>query len=134
MLEIRQAPELDKRLEASAARRRKANIVDPHVVLDEVNWLPFSQRHYHRKLQLVKQRAAKRVPTVADLTDQDLRDTAVTWLARAGCTIPEICAITGHSLQSATRILRHYIDLTGDMADTAIDRMAKWYAEAMGDD
>ena len=39
----------------------------------------------------------------------DLRGTAVTPLAEAGCTIPEIVSITGHTLQSAHRILEKNI-------------------------
>lgn len=52
----------------------------------------------------------------------DLRGTAVTMLARAGCTIPEIVAITQHSLASATRILELYLDRTRHLADQAISR------------
>lgn len=39
----------------------------------------------------------------------DLRGTAVTLLAAAGVAIPQICAVTGHTLQSATRILEKYM-------------------------
>ena len=39
--------------------------------------------------------------SVADALFMDTRDTAVTKLATAGCTIPEICSITGHSERSA---------------------------------
>jgi integrase len=44
------------------------------------------------------------------LTFHDLRGTAVTRLAIAGCTESEIAAITGHSLKGVSEILdRHYI-------------------------
>lgn len=66
------------------------------------------------------------VPSLADLRDQDLRDTAVTWLASAGATIPEICAVTGHSLQSATQILRHYLATNADQADAAMLKLARY--------
>lgn len=52
----------------------------------------------------------------------DLRGTAVTLLSAAGCTIPQICAITGHTLESATRILRHYLAQTEAIAKAAILR------------
>ncbi|MFC3057873.1 tyrosine-type recombinase/integrase [Paenirhodobacter populi] len=52
----------------------------------------------------------------------DLRGTAVTLLAEAGCEIPQICAITGHTLESATRILRHYLASTEAIAKAAILR------------
>jgi integrase len=45
-----------------------------------------------------------------DLHFHDLRATAVTRLAIAGCTVPEVSAITGHSLQDVEAILRaHYL-------------------------
>jgi hypothetical protein len=59
--------------------------------------------------------------------DQDLRDTAVTWLALAGCTIPEICAVTGHEPQSATSILKHYLARHPELADHAIAKLVAWH-------
>ncbi len=50
----------------------------------------------------------------------DLRGTAVTLLAEAGCTIPEIVSITGHTLQSAHRILEKYMARTKAISDAAI--------------
>ena len=58
--------------------------------------------------------------------DQDLRDTAVTWLARAGCTLPEIASITGHSLRSIHQILQHYLAITPELADSAIAKLVAW--------
>ena len=54
---------------------------------------------------------------------QDLRRTAVVRLAEAGCTDPEIAAITGHSLERTKQILETYLPRTPDMARNA---MAKW--------
>ena len=50
----------------------------------------------------------------------DLRGTAVTLMAEAKCTIPMIVAVTGHTLQSATRILERYMARTSRMAEAAI--------------
>jgi len=55
-----------------------------------------------------------------DLHFHDLRGTAVTMLAEAGCTIPEIAAITGHSLKTVTHILETYLSRTRALADAAI--------------
>ncbi|MCV2877634.1 tyrosine-type recombinase/integrase [Sedimentimonas flavescens] len=52
----------------------------------------------------------------------DLRGTAVTLLTEAGCTIQQVCSITGHTLDSATRILRHYLASTEAIARSAILR------------
>jgi hypothetical protein len=64
--------------------------------------------------------------------DQDLRDTAVTWLARAGCDTSEIASITGHSLKSVNDILKHYLGLHPDLARRAIGKLSAWYEEAQG--
>lgn len=67
------------------------------------------------------------MPSVSDARDQDLRDTAVTWLARAGCTALEIAQLTGHSLQSIHTILKHYVAAHPEIADNAIDKLIGWY-------
>lgn len=59
--------------------------------------------------------------------DQDLRDTAVTWLARAGCTMAEICAITGHSPRSVQTIIEHYLGAARELADSGIDKLTAWF-------
>lgn len=55
----------------------------------------------------------------------DLRGTSVTLLAEAGCTIPEIAAITGHSLETVHRILERYLKLTRGLARMAISKFQK---------
>lgn len=50
----------------------------------------------------------------------DMRGTAVTLLAEARCTPQQICAITGHTLQSATRILERYLAMTDALSSAAI--------------
>ena len=52
----------------------------------------------------------------------DVRGTAVTMLAQAGCSVPEIVAITGHKLESATKILEHYMARTSVLGDRAMAR------------
>lgn len=65
-------------------------------------------------------------PSLATAQFMDLRDTAVTNLALAGNTIPGICAISGHSERAAGDILKHYLDLTGEMADAAIAKLVEY--------
>lgn len=67
------------------------------------------------------------MPALAGFRDQDLRDTAVTWLALAGATIPEIAAVTGHSLQSITSVLEHYLARHPELADHAIAKLVTWH-------
>lgn len=124
---IRKAPELEARLAAARARRKVHEIGDAQVILDEKRWTPFTQDHYSRQFAQVRKAALERCPSLETFQERDLRDTAVTWMALAGATVPEICAVTGHTLQSATRILRHYLAAHPEMADAAIGKMISWY-------
>jgi integrase len=71
-------------------------------------------------------------PSLLDFRDQDLRDTAVTWLARAGAQELEIAAITGHSLKTIKQILEHYFGLHPDLARRAINKLSGWHTGAEG--
>ena len=51
---------------------------------------------------------------------RDLRGTAVTLLSEAGCPVPQIVAITGHTMQSAHRILEKYLARTEALSRAAI--------------
>ena len=58
---------------------------------------------------------------IAGLTFHDLRGTAVTRLAVAGCTVPEITTITGHTNGQASAILdAHYLKRDDALGVTAI--------------
>lgn len=50
----------------------------------------------------------------------DLRGTAVTMLAEAGCTTPQIASITGHSLKTVSQILDKYLARTRALASGAV--------------
>ena len=61
---------------------------------------------------------------IEGLTFHDLRGTAVTRLALAGCTVPEIASITGHSLRDVEAILdAHYLGRSNGLAAAAIARL-----------
>ncbi len=53
----------------------------------------------------------------------DLRGTAVTMLAEAGCANAEIAAITGHSQSHVETILAKYLSLTRDLARSAMTKL-----------
>lgn len=53
----------------------------------------------------------------------DTRDTAVTRYAEAGCSVPEICSLTGHDEASCYQILKHYLVLNGEMASSAVAKL-----------
>lgn len=61
---------------------------------------------------------------IVGVTFGDLRGTAVTRLAKVGCTVPEIATITGHSLRDVTSILdAHYLNRDTALAESAIRKL-----------
>lgn len=61
---------------------------------------------------------------VSGVTFHDLRGTAVTRLALAGATVPEIAAITGHSLKEVGTILdAHYMHRDPALGEAAIRKL-----------
>ena len=70
-------------------------------------------------------KACKRAGVVG-LTFHDLRGTAVTRLAIAGCTEAEIATITGHSLRGVRAILdTHYLIAIRKLGDSAITKLER---------
>ena len=45
-------------------------------------------------------------------------------MAEAGCTVPEIAAVSGHTIEQTQRILETYIPRTVTMAEAAIVKYA----------
>jgi integrase len=64
--------------------------------------------------------AASKAAGITDLHFHDLRGTAVTMLSEAGCSVPEIASITGHSLKSVYTILEKYLSRTKSLAKSAM--------------
>jgi integrase len=61
---------------------------------------------------------------IVDLTFHDARGTAVTRLALANATVPEIATITGHSLKTVQEILdKHYLNRDIKLADSAMMKL-----------
>ena len=61
----------------------------------------------------------------------DLRRTAIVTLARASCTVPEIAAVTGHSVAHCHKILKRYLPRDRGTAQNAIDKL-KIYRRRVG--
>jgi integrase len=61
---------------------------------------------------------------IVDRTFHDLRGSCATRLAVAGCTVPEIASITGHSLGDVHHILdAHYLHRDPGLAENAIRKL-----------
>lgn len=111
-----------------------------HAQTKVIAWQPYEGKVYTRAFAEIREAAVKGVrakngldwlikpcPSLADFHDADLRDTAVTWMALAGATIPEIISVTGHTAASANTILKHYLAQHPEMADAAIGKMMAWF-------
>lgn len=70
--------------------------------------------------------AAAELAQIEGVTFHDLRGTAVSRLAIAGATVPEIATITGHSLRDVETILdRHYFSRDRALGESAISKLEK---------
>jgi len=99
---------------------RADRTVDATTILARPDGQPWRTDHFRH--------AWREITLAADLDGkrfQDLRGTAVTALADAGCTTFEIAAITGHSLKSVESILEHYVARSRTRADNAIIKLEK---------
>jgi len=75
------------------------------------------------KWPAIETEAGERV-AIADLQFLHLRHTAVTELAQAGATVPEIAAISGHSIKSVELILERYLVRTAGPAKSGMAKRA----------
>jgi hypothetical protein len=126
-------PQLEARLAEIQARRRSAGPVvmfptERRLVLD-AHGRPYTRERFGDDWREVRAHAATAHPEAAGKLFMDLRDTAITRLALAGCTVPEIRAITGHSMPTIHQVLQHYLALDDRMADAAIARLRQWMDE-----
>lgn len=121
-------PLLD-RLEQNKVRRNAANIESDFIILNEKTWQPFKDDFYRKRFSEMRIKAAKSpgCDSLNNFFEMDFRDTAVTWMSLGGSTLPEIVSVTGHSLQSASTVLQHYLARTPELADRAIDKLTAWY-------
>lgn len=70
--------------------------------------------------------AACKKQGISGVTFHDIRGSAVTKLAEAGCTVPEIATITGHSQNDVNAILdAHYLSRTDALANSAIRKLER---------
>ena len=125
-------PALAERLAGIRARRASGAVVDlafaRRVVL-RADGQPYSASAFGKDWRRVREAVAATHAEAAGKLFLDLRDTAVTRLALAGCTVAEIRAITGHSMQTIHAVLAHYLALDERMAGAGIDRLRAWMDE-----
>lgn len=115
------------RIEAIRARQRGLygpNVTPTHVIVCELTGKAWTTDHYRHRFAEVRDHAAKTVPSVATLRDQDLRDTAITIGKMAGLTDEQIASRSLHSLKRIRDVLdKHYVEIGQDIADAGAERL-----------
>jgi len=96
------------------------------LIVNEATGRPYTRNSFNHVFRRVRAEACKKLPEMNKKQFLDIRDTAVTRLAIAGCSVPEIRAITGHTLTTIHKVLEHYLALDDRMADAAIDKLRQW--------
>lgn len=97
-----------------AAKHKKSS-----VILTNVSGRPWTQDGFRTSWGRAVAKAQ-----ITGLTFHDIRGTAVTRLAIAGATVPEIASVTGHSLSDVRSILdSHYLHRDPELARSAIAKL-----------
>ena len=91
------------------------------MILTNVRGLPWSKDGFRASWGKGQKKAG-----VVGVTFNDLRGTAVTRLAKAGCTEAEIATITGHSMRDVAAIMdTHYLHRDEALSENAIRKLEK---------
>lgn len=105
------------KLKAALAATPKRGL---HLVISEETGLNWKFRAFCDNV-----RDARIAAGLESVLFMDLRRTAVTRLGEAGCTVPQIASITGHSVKDVQAIIDTYLRPTRKMAAAAIRRLEK---------
>ncbi len=137
------SPRLAKRMEAALQRPspKGTKILATTLVISEETGRPYEDTNFSHVFATVRAAAAKKVPfldlddgeqlDVSKLQFRNLRHTGVTRMGEAGCEIPEIAAVSGHTLKAVHDILDRYLVRTAKLAQSATDkRLAAEQAKA----
>jgi integrase len=100
----------------------------PTIVVSEQTHVPYKGASFRHHFGLIRSAAG----LSGALRFHDLRRTAVVRLAEAGCTVPEISAVTGHSLDGTAQIIAVYLPPTAPMARAAVTRLDEARARTKG--
>jgi integrase len=104
-----------------AALDRAAKVKHGPIILTSTDKKPWTSDGFHASWRKACKKAG-----IIGVTFHDLRGTAVTRLALAGCTEAEIATITGHSLRDVRSILdAHYLHRDPALAESAIRKLEK---------
>lgn len=109
---------------AAWAPQSDGRLVHANIIVSEKTRQPYNVDTFTKDFREI---ADSVVPALVCGNDKllfmDLRRTAVVNLARAGCTVPEIAAITGHSKKTIYTLLETYLPTDAVVAENAITKL-----------
>jgi integrase len=122
MAKLREA--LDREVERALAETPEQNRRrDGHILVNS-DGVPWTEDGFRSSFGKTKGK-------VKGKTFHDLRGTAITRLAMAGCNELEVAAITGHSPKTVSEIMRaHYLGADAERAEIAIQKLEKFEGDA----
>lgn len=113
-------------LDAMLTERKKAKEPKAVTILTNTMGQPWTGDGFRTSWEKAHKKAK-----IDDLHFHDLRGTAVTRLALAGCTVLEIASITGQSLKTVWEILdKHYLGGRLELAKAAIKKLDAVYGSS----
>ena len=141
-LPVGMVPEIAEAIAELRADQRARNLVGIKLLIDERNGLLWDEHRFRKAFQTIRVCAVEealwairtRQPGwegrteawvdrhLVPLTFMRLRHTVVTMLYRAGATIPEVAAITGHTIGSVSGIIEKYGLRDEETAGNAIQK------------
>jgi hypothetical protein len=120
-------PQVRRRLDGIKQRLGDAGVIDltqPLLTLPDGGKM--DRYSLNKSFLQIREHVARLHPEAEKKEFRDLRDTAVTRLAEAECTLPFIASVTGHSPEWITRVIKHYLQLSPAMADGAMTKLGLW--------
>jgi hypothetical protein len=126
LIDAPMTPAMRDRVTKILDRRKLGEVTRVDTLILREDGTRYDKRSFNRGFCEVRAEAAKEDSAMLGLKYLDLRDTAVTRLALAECTMAEIAAITGHSLKTIQSIMKHYLVMQPEMADAAIRKLTRW--------
>jgi hypothetical protein len=126
LIDAPMTPAMRARVAQVLARRGQDDVVRLDTLILRPDGRLYDKKTFNNDFLRVREAAEAIDFSFSELKYLDLRDTAVTRLALAECTMAEISAITGHSLKTIQQIMKHYLVMQPEMADAAIRKLNTW--------
>ena len=126
LIDAPMTPAMPTRAAQVMERRGRGDVVRVDTLILREDGERYGKKSFNVNFLKVREAAEAIDFSFSDLKYLDLRDTAVTRLALAECTMAEISAITGHSLKTIQQIMKHYLVMQPEMADAAIRKLNAW--------